>query len=314
MKSLSDSTVFQNLNQNNRVNDTIINILTKGEVVGYNDLEQAFVSIKLYKYPLRGPVMEAFEKKQIVLMFAPPNMKLTNAMPFFLQKAANGDVRAIVMVDMFGSRDKDGVCRADAKKLYTVMEAAYLAMVYSREYKSVSNRTGILKNGSTIYANMFSRVLNKKYALNSDKIKLHKVQYLASKFFMINILGATDSENISNYALSNCVGGNPIILKELDSFTDEDSFKNLSNFINTLKKPEMHLNFGDSLTTRSFIEQYIMMYDQSALLGVEIFPYFLLTVNAVVAGSYLNNQIILEDIVDKNGIKLYQEMQVLARV
>lgn len=314
LKSMNDSAVFNYLNDNNRINNTIVNILTKGTVLSVKNIEQAYVTMKMYKYPLRAKVLEAVDQGRVTLLFAPKDLKMTPALPFFLQKSSNGATRAVVLVDIYGSMDEAGNVTIDPKKLYTVLEAAYLGLVYSNEYNSIAKRTGVITNGSAIYCNMFARVLNRKYALNTDKVKLHKVQFLASKFFLINILGNKDGETITNYALKNCVGANTIILRDLDDQVPEEAYTNLNTFIKTLTRPELHLNFGDSLTVRSYIEQYIMMYDQSALLALELFPYFILTVNAVNSGAYLNNQLILEDIIDKNGIKLYQDMLTVSRV
>lgn len=314
LKSMNDSAVFNYLNHDNRINNTINNILTKGTVLSVKNLEQAFVSMKLYKYPLKSKVFEFVESGKIAMVYSPNDIKMTPALPFFLQKNSDGHTRAVVIVDIYGKMDQEGNVTLDPKKLYTVLEAAYLALVYSNDFKVIANRTGVITNGSAIYCNMFARVLNRKYALNTDKIKLHKVQFLASKFFLINVLGNKDSETITNYALRNCVGGNSMILRDVNDIVTEGDYSNLATFINALKKPELHLNFGDALTVRSYIEQYIMMYDQSALLALELFPYFMLTVNAVNTGAYLNNQLILEDIIEKNGVKLYQDLLSVSRL
>lgn len=316
MKSLNECTTFNHMNNGGRINDVVGQILTKADTVGMNSpgMEQAFVTMKLYKYPLRPAVIDAVGNNRIVMKFAPPDIKLTRSMPFILTKGPDGVNRAVVMLDHYATKDRDGVYNADAKKLYTILESAYLALVYTNNYKSIPSKSGIIKNGSMIYSEMFIRALNRKYALNNDKIRKHKVQFLASKFFIINVLGAKNSDIVSNYAIANCIGGNDIILREVDQLFDNDNgFKDLESFIQALHNPALHLNFGDSLTTRSFIEQFIMMYDQTTLIGLEMFPYFSLTVNSVVNGAYINNQLILEDIVDKVGLKYYQEMINLAR-
>lgn len=313
LKLMTESAVFNYLNSNNRVNNTIMNILTRGTQVTTAQIGPAFASIKLYKYPLRPQVIEHVEQGKIIMMYSPKDIKMSPALPFFLHKNSSGETRAIVIVDIHGSADAIGNVTIDPKKLYAILEAAYLAVVYANNHKSINAKSGVIKNGSIIYANMFARVLNRKYALNSDKVKLHKVQFLASKFFLINVLGHSDTETITNYAMSNCVGANTMILNDVNDIMKEEDYKDLATFISALKKPELHLNFGESLTSRSFIEQFIMTYDHSTLLSLELFPYFMFTVNAVVMGAYLNNQLILEDIVDKYGIKLYQEMLTASR-
>jgi hypothetical protein len=50
------------------------------------------------------------------------------------------------------------------------------------------------------------------------------------------------------------------------------------------------------------------MYDHSALLSLEYFPYFLYNVLSVTNGAYINNQYVLEDIIEKHGPKLYADV------
>ncbi|MNJ81915.1 hypothetical protein D3C77_809730 [compost metagenome] len=50
------------------------------------------------------------------------------------------------------------------------------------------------------------------------------------------------------------------------------------------------------------------MYDGSALLALELFPYFMYNILSVVNGAYLNHQFILEDIVDRHGPKMYADL------
>lgn len=315
LKSLQQATTFNHLNVNGRVSNLVGQILDKADTVDMNSpgMEQAFVTMKLYKYPLRPAVIDAVSNNKIIMKFAPNDMKMSRALPFVLTRSTDGVNRAVIMLDHFATKDRDGNYNADAKKLYTILESAYLGLIYANNHQSLPSKSGIIKHGSLIYSEMFVRALSRKYALNSDRIKKHKVQFLASKFFIINVLGARDSETVTNYALANCAGGNNIILKEVDDIISEDAYTDLESLISALKNPDLNLNFGESLTTRSFIEQFIMMFDPTALLALEIFPYFTMTVNSVVNGAYINNQIILEDIVDKVGIKYYQEMINLSR-
>jgi hypothetical protein len=154
---------------------------------------------------------------------------------------------------------------------------------------------------------MFTRVLNKKYALNVDKSKMHKVLFLASKFYMINVLGLADNEMTFNYAIKNCVNGNPYTIKEVNNLVKTEDYKDLSTFILALAKQETGLGMVD-LTVRNYLEAFINMYDSSALLSLEAFPYFLYNVLSVTNGAYINNQYVLEDIVDHNGAKIYADL------
>lgn len=313
-KTLQDTFIYRNLNQSGALGNNVGKLLQHGERLNKTNLEEAFMIInKNFKFPLKYKIMDEVENGGLILMHSPENVKIPTAMPFFLTKDAHDRVVAIIDVDIYGTMNKENKnVNIDAKKLYCMMEAAYLAKVCFAYDKQICNRNIIITNGSAIYSNMITRVLNKKYALNVDKSKMHKVLFLASKFYMVNVLGLADNEMTFNYAIKNCVNGNPYTLKEVNELLTEADYKDFSTFIQALTKPELNLGMGD-LTVRGYIEQYINMYDASALLALESFPYFLYNVISVTNGAYINNQYILEDIVDTNGVKIYTDLVNLDR-
>jgi hypothetical protein len=307
-KSLESTFIYRNLNGSNAVSNGVMRALKEGTVLKKENLEEAFLIInKNFKFPLKYRVLDEFEKGEIILIYSPDNVRIPVAMPFFLTKSGD-KVVAVVIVDTYGKMDPETKnVNIDAKKLYCMMEAASLAKTYYYHSNELSKRNVIITSGSSIYSNMFARVLNKKYALNVDKSRFHKVILLASKFYLINILGLQDNEMTFNYALKNCIGGNPYILKETNDILTADDYKDLSTFIQALTKLELNVGLGD-LTVRGYLEQFINMYDAAALLSLEYFPYFMYNVISVTNGAYINNQYILEDIVEKHGPKLYQDL------
>lgn len=313
-KSLNDTFIYQNLNNNGSITKVISKVLQSGKILTTKNLEEAFLIInKNFKFPLKYKVMEEVENGNIRLVFSPDNMRMTTCMPFFLTRNSQGEVIAVVLVDMYGNMNKEnGNVAIDPKKFYTILESAYFAKLCYLYGDQISTRNIIITNGSSIYSNMFTRVLNKKYALNVDKNKMQKVLLAASKFYLLNILGLKDTEMTLNYALKNCVNGNLFLLKEFNDLFTIDDYKDLSTFIKALVRPEMGLQLKD-LSARNYLEQFIHMYDASALLALESFPYFLYNIIAVTNGAYLNNQYILEDIVDNNGAKIYADLMNIDR-
>jgi hypothetical protein len=308
-KSLEDTFIYNHLNQSGAVTRNVMNILNNGQILTTDYLQEAFLIInKNFKFPLKYKIMEELENKNIVMVYSPDNAKLPNCLPFILTVDNNNNVIAVIIVDTYGSFNKERTqINIDPKKLYTILESAYLAKLCFLYDHQVSTRNTVISNGSSIYSNMFIRVLNKKYALNIDKIKMHKVLFLASKFYLINLLGLQDNEMTFNYAIKNCPNGNPFSLKEVNDIVVKEDYKNLSTFILSLLKQELGLGMKD-LTVRNYLEAYINMYDSAALLALESFPYFLYNIMAVTNGAYLNNQYVLEDIVNNNGAKIYADL------
>lgn len=308
MKSLEQTFIYAHLNKSNGLTQNIAALFQKGQTLTKEQLEDSFMLImRNFKYPLKYKVMEAYKSGEIILKFGTQDTKLPTCLPFLLTKA-NGKIVAVIPIDSYGLMDKEtGNVKIDAKKLYVLMESAYLAIVCYLFQSQLSNRTALISNGSAIYSGMFTKVLNKKYSLNINKTKLHKVLLLSSKFYMINILGMKDSDLVFNYALKNCPNGNLLTLQETNDMLELEDYDNLEKFLKALTKPELGLNFKD-LTVRGYLEAFINMYDASCLLSLESFPYFLFNVMSVTDGAYLNNQYILEDIVNNYGAKMYTDL------
>lgn len=312
-KSIEDTFVYKHLNGANGLSDNVFKAMKEGKILNKANLEEAFLIInKNFKFPLKYKVMEAFDRGDIVLLFSPPSIRIPTCMPFFLTKTQDNRVVSVVCVDIYGKMNmENGNVTIDAKKLYCMMEGAYIARLYYYQHNQIAKRNIIISAGSSIYANMFTRVLNKKYALNVDKTKMHKVLFLASKFFMINVLGMDDNEIVYNYALRNCVNANQFLIKQVNSALSTEDYSSLSTFIVAISKQETGIGLTD-LATRSYLELFITMYDPSTLLGLEYFPYFAYNIIAVSNAAYINNQHVLEDIVDKQGPKIYVDLTTIA--
>lgn len=308
LKSLESAFIYKNLNKSNAVSSNIMKLMTDGVLLTKKEVEEAIMVIdKNFKFPLKFKVLDAFEDGTIKLMFG-MNSKLPSCLPFFLTKTNGGRVVAIVSVDIYGSYDDETHnVKIDPKKLYCMMESAYIAIKAYEHQIELKNKPILLSVGSNIYSLMFTRVLNKKYSLNIDKSKMHKVIMLSSLFYMVNILGAPLNETTFNYALKNCPNGNVYTLKQTANLFDEDDFSDFETFIKALTRPVVGLNLKD-LTVRNYLEAFIGMYESTALLALESFPYFIYNIMSVTNGAYINNQYIMEDIVSNGGSKIYNEL------
>lgn len=311
-KPLTDTFIYQNMNKGNFITNNIAKILKNGTYLTAKDLDESFVTINRYKYPLKLKVLEDLNDGIIKIVLPPEGVKMPTYMPFFLTKVKSSVV-AVVDFSVYGTKTSTGY-NIDPKKLYCMLEAAHLALLYYHYEKTISQNSTIIMKGSAIYSNMFVRVLNKKYSLNLSKDKLQKVLFLASKFFLVNILGLKDSNTVFNYAIKNCGGDEShISIIDTNEVFEIENYNNFATFIQALAKTD-ELRLGlDDLTVRGFLEAYILMFDSSAVLALESFPYFVYNVVAMANGAYINNQKLLEQIAGSDADKFYGELIVLDR-
>ena len=308
LKSLEATFIYNHLNKSNGLTNNISEILQHGRVITKSELEEQLMVInKNFKFPFKYKVLSAFENGEIKVIYS-EKAKIPTCLPFFLTKSNGNKIISVVVANIYGTYDNNSnTLKIDPKKLYCMMESAYLAKICYINSKQLSTRALLLSGGSNIYSAMFTRVLNKKYALNVDKTKMSKVLFLSSKFFLINIMGLGDTDTVFNYAVKNCPNANLITLRDINDMLTIEDYASIDTFIKALTKPELGLNLKD-LTVRNYLEAFINMYEASCLLSLESFYYFLYNILSVTNGAYINNQYVLEDIVGNTGVKIYNDL------
>ena len=310
-KSVRNTFLYESMNKSGYTDKIIKLAISKGVKLQPKDLNFEIATInKYYKFPLKKDVLEAYEAGSLKVIVFPPGIKekISSSIPFMLFSKGNNDIGAYVFIDNYKTYNaKDDTYSIDPKKLYCLLESGYMAILIQRFFPSISRNNSIMSEGADIFAHMFIRVLNRKYALNIDQRAFAKVLYLAAKYYLISILQLNDDEMTSNYALKVSKTGNELAMKEVDdAFASANAYESIYTFIDALKTNAYLIsNSLAELTTRDFIVDYVAMYHSSSLFALEHLAYFMFMVSSVITGSYLNNQNVLEEIVGKSGAKMY---------
>lgn len=301
LKSTNQSYIFNTLNNGDAINKIIKTILTEGVDVQASQLEEQFMTInKRYKYPLKRRVVEAYQNGQIKLKYH-ESAKMPTAMPFFLIQTSNGIV-AIVSLSTYSYKLQNGDMSIDPKKLYTLMEAAYMAIDYSNSYSRYNTNSRVIESGSRMYASMMFNAINKKFNIGIDKRKSEFVLFFAAKFFMINVLGKDLNaiSIINNTAKKLCKTTPAALVMDKDEEFPLEAYKDLNSFLTALSQ----VCAINNLNTRTFLETYMQMYGEGTILGLELFPYFVLNISSAMNAAFMNNQYMFENIIEGDGGKL----------
>jgi hypothetical protein len=198
-----------------------------------------------------------------------------------------------------------------------MLETAYVAKVI-QQHPDILRNASIISNGASIWAHMFTRLLNKKLALNIDKKNFEKVIYLAAKYYMLNVLQMKDSEVTKNYALKLCKNVDRITLQRIDQefmsrFAEnskddakKNPYENIATFIQGLTYMGALITSGIvNITVRDYLKDFISMYGNAALLGLEHPSYFIFNIFSAINGAFLNNQYAFKDIISRTGMDVY---------
>lgn len=299
-KAISSTYVFKQFQGNivNVIQDTI----TKSDILSDEELQEQIVMINKYvKSGLKLKVMKEFEENKIRLLYAKEGTQKMTSLPFIMT-VSNSDINANVIVSTYGNRRKDGVVNIEYRKLYTLMESAYIAKQVLMNFNRYKNNTALI-NSCVMYANMFVKPLNRKFNIHLDRNKENMALFLAAKFYLKNVMGMTNEEIIFNTAMNACKTPNPLLLQEADSLIPDEAFKDLGTFISALKEDKLRIGLSN-LTGRGYLESFISQYGGATIFALEMLPYWLFVVNASISSMGLVNNYALEDITEKDGAKL----------
>ena len=156
--------------------------------------------------------------------------------------------------------------------------------------------SNIIKYGSIIYSELFSKMMNKMFTLSINPAKNDIIIFLSSLFFIQNMLGR-DSESLEEmnikYAADNCKGNTRRVLDDyIDKFDFKKDLADFDTFINAMAK---NIPGCEDLTTKSFTEQFMLSYGANMLMSLEYLPTFIHNLACVEVGSFLNNQNYIEN-------------------
>lgn len=302
-KTMQDTYVFEQLK--NVVLQSVQESLKQGKILSQDELEEQFVMIKKYvQSAIKPKILNELNQGTIKLIYAPKEVQRITSVPFVMS-IDNGTLTANVFVSSFGNMREDGTVSVDYRKLYTLMESSYLAKKFLSGYDRFRNNSALIR-GCVVYANMFAKPLNKRFNIHTDRNRENSILFLAAKFYLKNVLGIQNEEVVFNNAIKACKGGNPILLKEIDTIIHDEAFKNLGTFLEALKDNKLNLGLS-SLTARGYLELYISLYGGATVFALELLPYFLFVGNSAINAMGLVNNYSLEDIMEKGMPKILSQ-------
>lgn len=290
--SLTESYMFNKLNDKSSITSRIADIIRTGTVVEKNFIEEQYGQIERTRLsPLVDRVLNAYDKNDIMLIYN-KQVKLTVSVPFIVMQF-QGKFRALIFIGDFSGLTKDGsALNIEMKKLYTLMEAALVGLTYYTKPQPFQSSSVIAKLTAAVYAEMGLRILNREFALSLDKNAYDMVEYTFARFYLQKVLGLRSAEVIDSYARGVCKSPDNTTMEMIKSMYEEKEISALDEmlaFVATLH-PKM-----ERLTFRYFFERWISSYMIGSTLAIDNFPYLYYVMLSVLLGSFMINNTALND-------------------
>lgn len=301
--SLSDSYMFGEINKSAMSSKKILTALRSGSRLDASYIQEQLIQIKKSRIsPLCDNVLQAFSKKEIVLLYN-KSVLVGKSIPFVCMNEAGKPTSFIFIADFSGVSEDGASLTIDMKKLYVLMEAAFICREYYSEPWKFQRSPVLLKTLATIYSGMFMRLLNKEFSLSLDKNLYDSVNFSIAKFYLEKVAEIPNKDLVASYAMKTCVNPSKAYIDDANRKYDAVTINNVSDlikFISTLS-PKM-----ENLTFKYFFERWIATFGTGAFLSLDTIPYLIYVINNVLLGGFLVNVVSLSEMIkNTKGINLY---------
>lgn len=292
--TMEDSFIYQSFNSSNNVVERLVKYIKTGVALDSSYIEEQYSQIKKTMIsPLASRVLESYDNGDIQLLYS-REVKVGVSIPFIIRKSETGKPIATIFISTFSTIDKSDNLSIPVKQLYALMESAYVALQMQINPMKVQRNTGIMNVCSSIYVQMFMRILNKEYALTLDPVLYDKVSYCLTKFFLERVWEYPNSGLIDAYASNNLENISQLDLDLTKTGYDGSNITDINELLQFIRGLSPRMN---NLNTRYFIERYLNTYHGSSIMSMDYLPYLFFVIINVILGSFLISQVALNDIV-----------------
>ena len=244
----------------------------------------------------------------LVKVLTSPNTHICiggEALPRAFKQFVAKDIRGqnknkkVLYIDLTGLITKEGNSykyrRGDLNIIASYLLGGMISMIYFVSPDKLINNNSILEDGCKCFSSLVYYIID--YLRLSSDIKVKgRIIYLASKYYMLNILNKEMSDSIENRALkiakiseqeSNVIN---MMIEQVD-----DPYHDISTFVKCLSI----ITRSDRLTLDVFVDKWMYHIGVGTQFALEVFPAFANVFLYAYMGAYLNHQKTIEKCVGK---------------
>lgn len=306
---LRQSYQWNMLNENNKINNRIQELIKHGQQVTFDRMPTALTVMRnRVKSPIFPKMLTAIQEERMVLLFTDnPTTKVPGFLPFVVMNLS-GEYTALVFLNLCEARlGADNEILVNERQLKVAMESAYMALCMLDDRNEAKLQSGnLVRPSAKMYTYMITECINRRHSIKMDQTIFNAVSYIVTKFFVRTTLGVKSSDDVvENYCMGNCQNPDPVTIHAIVDQMEEKDYENIATLLKAMAAlPALTPRLG-KLTVSNFTEAFINMYDIANILSLENFPYFVFNVISVVDTTYVNNYYHLKNIVGDDGRKLY---------
>jgi len=253
-----------------------------------------------YKFALAKFILRETMDGNIVPIFS-EELNLSKAIPGWVM-VENGKFKAVINFSGYRglSLDPNGYLDGDPRTIFSLLQAGYLLKTYYEIYDRLVNNYDFLKEMCLAYVKLFTRILDKLFSIGLNSYRKDLISFLVGKFFFVNLVGKDATSKDLNDMVFRliCVETQEGLIEEIkgydELFNKDDIYGDIKKFIDFLSRSDETLN---KLNFTGFFREWMLMYDYSCNLALELLEYLIITIAYVAVGSNVNKGYVIDKIV-----------------
>jgi hypothetical protein len=284
---LSTSYVFQDIREKLQGNSDpmvrAVDLIKNAKHLTIDDIEGIYIQLKQYTNSLSRAAISKFENGSIILLYNDnPANSLTQTLPFMTFRRADTYI-TYLFIDRFVTHNKAGVMNISVPVLHDLLVGAAISNALYTDYARLTQSPYLENTLMECYMELFIRILNREYAIGTDKRIFESAKYYIRKFFLIHIFGSIHPmETIDQEALAKLTHLNEMdiqLLKSNWANANPSDIRGLLELLTELTPRMKTLELG------SFLSQWINMYYMPALFAVDTIEYVIFAVLTILNGN-----------------------------
>ena len=253
---------------------------------------------------MKNYVISGLESGYIAPICDDVKFRIHDTMPCFFRKSTDGKQIVVVNLTNYATISKDRssmVASTDNKKLFALFQSAVISSTYTSHYQMYATDQKLMKLGAEMYGQLFFKILDKQYAISQNPTKADQLRYITAKFFITYVMGRPFTDSVKGFCTNLARTQTPALLEQFDSYFNEEDFSGILTFITALGRV---MEYPD-LNETNFMVQYIRMFGEATVLGLEYLPFFLYHVSAVAIEARVANLEQLRAVWKDSALELY---------
>ena len=182
--------------------------------------------------------------------------------------------------------------------LVSYITAAINQLIYYQDPNRLITRISVIDNGSRCFADLFSYIIDFLRLSSIDNMR-EKCKYLATKYYLTNILGKSDGEDVVEQKALQISSLSKREVEIINMQLEKNWNTNIKTFIDSLAKL---FRIENKLTLDVFIDKWMYIYGMGSHYATELYTSFATMMIYAYVGAYLNNQKTIEKVCGANMI------------